>query len=75
LEGDKLEEKDDIGYNSKDKLLQYYVLEMINNVTKENRRILMKQKGKYQIEELGLDFVSKQYKKLIFKFHTSSKTR
>jgi hypothetical protein len=40
--GNKLEEKDDAGYYSKNKKLHYDACDMINNVAKENRGIIMK---------------------------------
>jgi hypothetical protein len=57
----KLEEKDDIGYYSKDKELYYNVLDMINKVTKENGSY-NETKG-YTYWEYGLEFISKDYEK------------
>jgi hypothetical protein len=61
----KLEEKDDISHYSKDKLLQGYVNEMINNVSQQNLGIPMKQRERYHIVEQGLHIISYLFKNKI----------
>jgi hypothetical protein len=45
---------------------------MINNVARNNPEVAMKQRETHQIVDQGLYIVSKQYKKLIISFHSSS---
>jgi hypothetical protein len=75
VRGNKLEEKEDnIGYYHNNKELQAYVKDMIQKDVNRNRGNIMRQNNPY-IGELGLYYVSKDYKKIILLYETRSTSR